>query len=213
MRPHENLSRPRRSRIGNIDVLEILWFFESDGFHGHIVPMVQTNGKGVVILRQRRWRDNQRPQKSVAMPLGVRRRASRSQSPQSRTHRSESFTDGTRFIAASPPVAATLIRYSGTQTDGFWHTVSIGYAVASHRRIVIIPDPTLTSSAARFLSMTSNGDGQRVGVIGLGLMGSAIIDRLLECQYVPFIWNRTPEKADAFPEARGRLERQSHRRL
>ena len=46
--------------------------------------------------------------------------------------------------------------------------------------------------------MTSNGDGQRVGVIGLGLMGSAITDRLLECQYVPFIWNRTREKAEPF---------------
>lgn len=46
--------------------------------------------------------------------------------------------------------------------------------------------------------MTSNGDGQRVGVIGLGLMGSAITDRLLECQYVPLIWNRTRDKAKPF---------------
>jgi len=46
--------------------------------------------------------------------------------------------------------------------------------------------------------MTSNGDAQRVGVIGLGLMGSALTDRLLECQYVPFIWNRTREKAEPF---------------
>ena len=46
--------------------------------------------------------------------------------------------------------------------------------------------------------MTSNGNGQRVGVIGLGLMGSAITDRLLECQYVPLIWNRTRDKAKPF---------------
>ncbi len=37
--------------------------------------------------------------------------------------------------------------------------------------------------------------GQRVGVIGLGLMGMAIVDRLLEHQYVPYVWNRTREKA------------------
>ncbi len=48
--------------------------------------------------------------------------------------------------------------------------------------------------------MTFDGDGQRVGVIGLGLMGSAITDRLLEYQYVPFIWNRTREKAEPFLE-------------
>ena len=35
----------------------------------------------------------------------------------------------------------------------------------------------------------------RVGVIGLGLMGTAIVDRLLEHQYVPYVWNRTPEKS------------------
>ena len=46
--------------------------------------------------------------------------------------------------------------------------------------------------------MMSNGDRQRSGVIGLGLMGSAIVDRLLECQYVPIVWNRTPEKAESF---------------
>lgn len=36
----------------------------------------------------------------------------------------------------------------------------------------------------------------RVGVIGLGLMGTAIVDRLLEYGFVPHVWNRTPEKAE-----------------
>ena len=39
-----------------------------------------------------------------------------------------------------------------------------------------------------------------VGVIGLGLMGTAIVDRLLEHQFVPYIWNRTPEKAEPLVE-------------
>jgi len=40
----------------------------------------------------------------------------------------------------------------------------------------------------------------RVGVIGLGLMGMAIVDRLLEYQFVPYVWNRTPEKAEPLVE-------------
>ena len=36
----------------------------------------------------------------------------------------------------------------------------------------------------------------RVGVIGLGLMGTAIVDRLLEYQFVPYVWNHTREKAE-----------------
>ena len=44
--------------------------------------------------------------------------------------------------------------------------------------------------------MTSNASRQRVGVIGLGLMGTAISQRLLEFNYVPVLWNRTPEKAE-----------------
>ena len=36
----------------------------------------------------------------------------------------------------------------------------------------------------------------RVGVIGLGLMGTAIVERLLEYQFVPYVWNRTREKAE-----------------
>jgi 3-hydroxyisobutyrate dehydrogenase-like beta-hydroxyacid dehydrogenase len=41
-------------------------------------------------------------------------------------------------------------------------------------------------------------EGRRVGVIGLGLMGTAIVERLLERGYVPVVWNRTREKADPF---------------
>ncbi|MCA9066679.1 MAG: NAD(P)-dependent oxidoreductase [Planctomycetaceae bacterium] len=36
-----------------------------------------------------------------------------------------------------------------------------------------------------------------VGVIGLGLMGTAITHRLLEAGYRPCIWNRTRDKADS----------------
>ncbi len=37
-----------------------------------------------------------------------------------------------------------------------------------------------------------------IGVIGLGLMGSAMADRLLHHGYHVFVWNRSPEKADEF---------------
>lgn len=46
--------------------------------------------------------------------------------------------------------------------------------------------------------MTLRRTNQQVGVIGLGLMGSAIVDRLLDHQFLPMIWNRTPEKAEPF---------------
>ncbi len=39
---------------------------------------------------------------------------------------------------------------------------------------------------------------QRIGVIGLGLMGTAITERLLERGFHAHIWNRTRDKADAF---------------
>jgi 3-hydroxyisobutyrate dehydrogenase-like beta-hydroxyacid dehydrogenase len=38
---------------------------------------------------------------------------------------------------------------------------------------------------------------RRVGVIGLGLMGTAITERLLEHGYEPYVWNRSPEKAES----------------
>lgn len=37
---------------------------------------------------------------------------------------------------------------------------------------------------------------KRVGVIGLGLMGTAITERLLEHGYAVSVWNRSPEKAE-----------------
>lgn len=37
---------------------------------------------------------------------------------------------------------------------------------------------------------------KRVGVIGLGLMGTAITERLLEHGYTVSVWNRSPEKAE-----------------
>ena len=44
--------------------------------------------------------------------------------------------------------------------------------------------------------MKSIESESRIGVIGLGLMGTAIVDRLLEHEYVPYVWNRTREKAE-----------------
>ena len=38
---------------------------------------------------------------------------------------------------------------------------------------------------------------KNVGVIGLGLMGTAITERLLEHGYAVSVWNRTPEKAQS----------------
>ena len=43
--------------------------------------------------------------------------------------------------------------------------------------------------------MQSIESKRQVGVIGLGLMGTAIVERLLEYQFVPYVWNRTREKA------------------
>jgi 3-hydroxyisobutyrate dehydrogenase-like beta-hydroxyacid dehydrogenase len=37
---------------------------------------------------------------------------------------------------------------------------------------------------------------RKVGVIGLGLMGTAITERLLAAGFVPLVWNRTREKAE-----------------
>lgn len=42
----------------------------------------------------------------------------------------------------------------------------------------------------------SNPARQRVGVIGLGLMGTAIVERLLAHGFTPHVWNRTPEQAE-----------------
>jgi 3-hydroxyisobutyrate dehydrogenase-like beta-hydroxyacid dehydrogenase len=41
---------------------------------------------------------------------------------------------------------------------------------------------------------------RRVGVIGLGLMGTAITERLLDHSYQPFIWNRSRDKAQPLAE-------------
>ena len=43
--------------------------------------------------------------------------------------------------------------------------------------------------------MNTNNTQKRIGVIGLGLMGTAITERLIQHGYHPFIWNRTQEKA------------------
>jgi 3-hydroxyisobutyrate dehydrogenase-like beta-hydroxyacid dehydrogenase len=38
---------------------------------------------------------------------------------------------------------------------------------------------------------------RRIGVIGLGFMGTAIAERLLAAGFVPVVWNRTRDKADS----------------
>ena len=43
--------------------------------------------------------------------------------------------------------------------------------------------------------MTRSETDRRIGVIGLGLMGTAIVERLLVSGYVPVVWNRTRNKA------------------
>lgn len=40
-------------------------------------------------------------------------------------------------------------------------------------------------------------DDRQIGLIGLGLMGTAIAERLLEHGYSVSVWNRSPEKANA----------------
>jgi 3-hydroxyisobutyrate dehydrogenase-like beta-hydroxyacid dehydrogenase len=47
-------------------------------------------------------------------------------------------------------------------------------------------------------------DSSDIAVIGLGLMGTAITERLLEAGYRPRVWNRTREKADSFLAAGAR---------
>src|ERR1700730_1579513 len=45
----------------------------------------------------------------------------------------------------------------------------------------------------------------RVAVLGLGLMGSAVARRLIETGWNPVVWNRTPEKAAPLFEAGAKL--------
>jgi 3-hydroxyisobutyrate dehydrogenase len=45
--------------------------------------------------------------------------------------------------------------------------------------------------------MEARPDKEIVGVIGLGLMGTALTERLLEHGYPVAVWNRTRTKADA----------------
>lgn len=45
--------------------------------------------------------------------------------------------------------------------------------------------------------MSSNPAEESVGVVGLGLMGTAITERLLESGFLPLVWNRSEDKAEA----------------
>ena len=46
------------------------------------------------------------------------------------------------------------------------------------------------------IAVQNNNNDKKVGVIGLGLMGTALTERLLEHGYASVIWNRSPEKAE-----------------
>jgi len=39
-----------------------------------------------------------------------------------------------------------------------------------------------------------------IGIVGLGLMGTALTERFLEAGWLPYIWNRSPEKAKALTD-------------
>ena len=46
---------------------------------------------------------------------------------------------------------------------------------------------------------------RKVGVIGLGLMGTAITERLLDAGFVPLVWNRSRDKAEPLYASLGYL--------
>ncbi len=52
--------------------------------------------------------------------------------------------------------------------------------------------------------MTRIPEQRHIGVLGLGLMGTAIVERLLEHAYIPHVWNRTRDRAEPLL-ARGAL--------
>lgn len=56
----------------------------------------------------------------------------------------------------------------------------------------MLPSVDSPSSSHAFNQVRSGG---AVGVVGLGLMGTALAARLLERGFETFVWNRTPEKA------------------
>src|SRR5262245_5856750 len=45
-------------------------------------------------------------------------------------------------------------------------------------------------------SLSENRPGSSIGVIGLGLMGTALAERLLDHGYRLLVWNRSPKKAE-----------------
>ena len=48
------------------------------------------------------------------------------------------------------------------------------------------------------------GDKPRIGFAGAGMLGSAIIQRLIDCGFPIAVWNRTPGKIDGFVKAGAR---------
>lgn len=54
----------------------------------------------------------------------------------------------------------------------------------------------MSNHSTSFVSDTAPGK-TTVGIVGLGLMGTALTERFLEFGYRVFVWNRTKEKADA----------------
>ena len=54
----------------------------------------------------------------------------------------------------------------------------------------------VTAATLRTAEIGRGMERNGIGVIGLGLMGTAIADRLLEHGFQVFVWNRTKDKAD-----------------
>jgi len=50
-------------------------------------------------------------------------------------------------------------------------------------------------------------DTKNIGMIGLGLMGTALTERLLDAGYTVWVYNRTREKADPLVAPAGRTIR------
>src|SRR6478752_6036524 len=59
------------------------------------------------------------------------------------------------------------------------------------------PKDFAAAQSALFAARSQIGADMKIGVAGLGKMGSAIAERLIECGHDLVVWNRTPEKTAA----------------
>jgi len=76
-------------------------------------------------------------------------------------------------------------------------SVTDGYA----GRFAVIGGLSSTSNAHTFIATQRNEVTVKIGVIGLGRMGTAIAERLLVAGHEVSVWNRAPGKAEALISA------------